>query len=106
MNQLSPAELKKLIDSKEPIQIIDIREPYEYEYSHLEQSILMPMATVSDKISEISRELNVIIHCRTGKRAEAMIDYLECTHNFTNLHNLTGGILAWSEEIDASKAPY
>jgi rhodanese-related sulfurtransferase len=46
------------------------------------------------------------MHCRSGNRSEAMIDYLEVHHKFQNLHNLTGGILAWSDEVDTSIIPF
>lgn len=104
MKQVSPLELKNWLASGQ-VQVIDIREPYEYEFSHIPEAESIPMATVLDKLDSISRTKKVAMHCRTGKRAEAMIDYLEVHHQFENLYNLTGGILAWSEEVDAAAAP-
>ncbi len=105
MKQVNPIELKSWLDSDTLVQIIDIREAYEYDYSHIQDALSMPMSSVLSNVNKISKEGNVVMHCRTGKRAEAMIDYLEVHFKFNNLYNLAGGILAWSEDIDASVAP-
>lgn len=97
MKTVSPAELKQLIASKSDIQIIDVREDYEYEEANI-NGTLIPMGEVMDRVNEISRDKKVIVHCRSGKRSETVIKALEAQHGFTNLYNLTGGILAYLEQ--------
>ena len=55
---------------------------------------------------EISKDKPVYVHCRSGKRSAAVIDSLERGHGFDNLHNLTGGILAYASEVDTSLEKY
>ncbi len=97
MKTISPAELKQLIESKSDIQIIDVREDYEYEEANI-NGTLIPMGEVMDRVNEIARDKKVIFHCRSGKRSETVIKALEAQHGFTNLYNLSGGILAYLEQ--------
>jgi rhodanese-related sulfurtransferase len=105
MKEISVAELKKLIDSKADIQLIDVRERHENEIATLHGK-LIPMGTIPEHLDQISREKQVVVHCRSGKRSGDVINYLEKNHGFENLYNLKGGILAWSDEIDPSVPKY
>lgn len=104
MKQVSPLELQNWRSESENVTLIDIREKYEFDFSNI-GALSIPMAEILDRLDEIPNSGKVVLHCRTGKRAEAMIDYLETNHHYSNLYNLTGGILAWSEEVDASVTP-
>lgn len=105
MKEISVTELKLKMDAKEDFQLIDIREPYEYEICNIGGE-LIPMAEVITQSDQISKTKPVIIHCRSGKRSAAMIDTLERVGGFTNLWNLKGGILAYAQEIDQSLEQY
>lgn len=105
MNIVTVKELKSKIDNKEDFQLIDVREPYEYEIANIGGE-LIPMAQILNNIDKINKEKQVIIHCRSGKRSAAVIDALERDHGFNNLANLQGGILAYADEIDPSLAKY
>jgi rhodanese-related sulfurtransferase len=98
MKEITPAELKKMIDEKSDFQLIDVREEYEFEEINL-NGTLIPMGEVLDRVSEIDRNRPVVMHCRSGKRSASVINTLENQHGFTNLSNLKGGILAYNEEI-------
>jgi len=97
--------LKQWIDSKADFQLIDVREPYEYEIANI-QGELMPLKTVSDFAPRISRDKKVVVHCRSGVRSAKAITELESNFGFENLYNLKGGILAWAKEIDQEVATY
>ncbi|MEM9052321.1 MAG: rhodanese-like domain-containing protein [Bacteroidota bacterium] len=105
MKDIRPKELKSWIDNKEDFQLIDVRERYEYEISNLDGE-LMPLQYIPEKLDAIDREKNVVIMCRSGARSENAARYLEEQHGFSNLYNLVGGILAWSDEVDATVAKY
>lgn len=104
MNQVSAKELSNWINNEEVL-VIDVREAYEFEYSQI-TTVNIPLGEVLDQLDRIPQTGKVVLHCRTGKRAEAIIDVLNTEHGYTNLYNLTGGILAWSEEVDQTKTPY
>ncbi len=105
MKEVTVQELKKLIDSKADVQLIDVREPHEYDICNLEGE-LIPMAEVPHHTDRIARDKQVIVHCRSGRRSGDIILWLEKNHGFTNLYNLKGGILAWAKEIDMSMPTY
>jgi sulfur-carrier protein adenylyltransferase/sulfurtransferase len=105
MKEVTVQELKEMKDSHADFQLIDVREPHEYDTCHLDGE-LIPLAEIPLKIDRISRDKKVIIHCRSGARSGNMIHWLEKHHGFTNLYNLKGGILAWSREIDPSVPTY
>ncbi len=105
MKEITVQELKKLIDTKADFQLIDVREPHEYDICNLDGE-LIPMAEVPNNPDRISKDKQVVVHCRSGKRSGDMVIWLERTHGFTNLYNLKGGILAWAKEIDPEMPVY
>jgi rhodanese-related sulfurtransferase len=105
MKEKSVSELKAMIDSGEDIQIIDVREPHEYEICNINGE-LIPLKEVPGHLDRISKDKVVVVHCRSGARSSSAIMYLEQSHGYANLYNLRGGILAWADEIDDSMAKY
>ncbi|MCH2216083.1 MAG: rhodanese-like domain-containing protein [Flavobacteriales bacterium] len=105
MKEISPKELKSWMDAKEDFQLIDVRERYEYEISNLDGE-LIPLQYIPEKLDTIDREKKVVLMCRSGARSENAARYLEQHHGFSNLYNLVGGILAWSDQVDGTVAKY
>ena len=105
MKEITPLELKQKFDNKEDIQIIDVREDYEYEIANIGGE-LIPMATILDQADQISKDKTVVIHCRSGARSASVIMNLEKNFGFTNLYNLKGGILAYARDVDQSLSLY
>lgn len=99
MTEITCAELKKLRESGAAHQVIDVREPYEAEACSI-GGVLIPMGEVIDRISEIRRDVPVILHCKSGNRSAAVIQALESRYGFSGLMSLKGGILAWSAEVE------
>lgn len=98
MKEITVSELKQLIDSKADFQLIDVREEHEFDEANINGQ-LIPMGEVMDRVDEISKTKQVVVHCRSGKRSATVINALESQHGLTNLYNLKGGILAYIEEI-------
>jgi rhodanese-related sulfurtransferase len=105
MKEITASQLKEKIDSKEDIQIIDVREEYEYEIANI-GGLLIPLATIMEHADQISRDKTVIVHCKAGMRSAAAIMNLESRFGFTNLYNLKGGILAYAREVDQRLQTY
>ncbi len=105
VKEITVQELKALVDTNADYQLIDVREPYEYDIANLNGE-LIPLSKVVQAAGQISRDKKVIIHCRSGVRSANAIRELELLHNFENLYNLKGGILAFSNEIDNSIPTY
>lgn len=105
MKEVTVKELKQLIDEGADFQLIDVREPNEFEFANINGE-LIPMGSVPENVDKFSKDKQVIVQCRSGKRSSDVIRFLEQNHGFDNLYNLAGGILAWSDEIDSSVPKY
>lgn len=103
--EISVEELKELIDrATSDFQIIDVREPYEYEIVNL-GGTLIPLGKLENRLDEISSSGKTVIHCRSGARSQKAIQKLNKL-GFKNLYNLKGGILEWANKIDHSFPKY
>ena len=98
MKEITVQELKQLKDSNANFQLIDVREEHEFDEANL-NGLLIPLGDILDRAEEISKDKQVVIHCRSGKRSATAIQTLEAQLGYTNLYNLKGGILAYIEEI-------
>lgn len=105
MKEVTVQELKKLKDDNADFQLIDVREPHEADICDIGGE-LIPQGEIPSNVDKISRDKQVIIHCRSGARSGNMVKWLEANHGFTNLYNLKGGILAWAKEIDPEMPTY
>ncbi|MEZ4726456.1 MAG: rhodanese-like domain-containing protein [Caldilineaceae bacterium] len=74
--------------------LIDVREPWEYNEAHIPGVTLIPMGEIPNRLSEIPQDKTVIVSCRSGNRSSQVVEFLQ-GQGFTNVHNLSGGILAW-----------
>ena len=97
MKSITAKELKDKLKNKEDFQLIDIREPYEYEDGALSNENI-PLDNMMSSIDRISTTKPVVIYCQSGKRASALIYMLEKEHNLSNLINLEGGYATYMEE--------
>lgn len=105
MKEISVQELKKMMDENADFQLVDVRRPDEFEFANLGGELIV-LDEVPQNADKFSRDKQVVVHCRSGKRSGDAITYLEQNHGFDNLYNLVGGILAWSDEIDPSVPKY
>lgn len=105
LKEITPQELQQLIESNTDFQLIDVREPYEFEIANL-QGELYPLSSVSSHAGKIARDKMVVVHCKGGVRSAKAIRELEDNFGFDNLYNLKGGILAFSKEVDNAIPTY
>jgi adenylyltransferase/sulfurtransferase len=105
MKEITVQELKLRIDQGDDIQLIDVREDNEREFTNIGGDHIA-MGTVVGNMDKISKEKDVVIYCRSGSRSGQVVNFLEMNHGFKNLHNLRGGILAWADQIDNSIKKY
>ena len=105
VKSINVQQLYALIDQNANIQIVDVREAYEYEIANIHGE-LMPKSEVTSHLQKISKDKQVIVHCRSGKRSADVIELLQEKYGYDNLYNLEGGILAWAKEIDQTMPTY
>ena len=104
MKEVTVQELKSMIDDNVAFQLIDVREPFEYEVSNI-NGLNIPLNGILLEADKVAKDIPVIIQCRSGKRSAQAVMLLE-QQGYTNLSNLQGGILAWKEEIDPEMDVY
>ena len=104
MKEVTANELKSMMDNKENFQLIDVREPFEYDLANIGGE-LIPMAEVMENTDKIAKDKPVIVHCKGGTRSGAIIQALE-SKGFTNLYNLKGGIMAYADQVDPTITKY
>ena len=107
MNQLRPAELAAWLkeDKREAPVLLDVREPWEYEKARIEGSTLIPMREVPARVGEIDEDREVVAICHHGGRSMQVALFLE-KQGFKRVHNLVGGIDAWSRTVDPAVPLY
>ncbi|HEV7858293.1 MAG TPA: molybdopterin-synthase adenylyltransferase MoeB, partial [Pyrinomonadaceae bacterium] len=77
LQEMTATELKQLLDSGADIQIIDVREPHEYDIAHIPQTRLIPLAQVVNRMSEIDPQRETVVHCKMGGRSARAIQALQ-----------------------------
>ncbi len=102
--QMTVRELKRRLDTGEDFQLIDVREPYEYQIAQIGGK-LIPQNDVPQRLAEIDRHREVVVHCRSGARSQRIAEFLKQS-GYPQVSNLAGGILAWSDEIDPRVQKY
>ncbi|MGZ5246752.1 MAG: ThiF family adenylyltransferase, partial [Flavitalea sp.] len=105
LKEITVHQLKQLKDSGNDFQLIDVREPHEYEIVNLGAE-LVPLAQIADFADKIYRDKQVIIHCKSGSRSAQAIKLLQEKLGFTNLYNLKGGIIMYVQEIEPQWRKY
>lgn len=106
LEEITVSELNDQIKNNSEVQLIDVREPHEYEIGKIPNSKLIPLGQIVNRIKEIDQSRTAIIQCKSGGRSAKAIAALQENGYKGKLLNLKGGILAWSDEIDPSIPKY
>jgi len=102
---ITAAELKAKIDRKDPLVLLDVREPFEYDICKINGSKLIPLGELPARLSELDSADEIILQCKSGARSAKALKILQ-EAGFQKLANLQGGILSWAETIDPSLPKY
>lgn len=104
MRDMTVEELKQRLDRGDDIFVLDVREPHEFQIANL-GGHLIPLNDLPRRISELDANREIVVHCKLGGRSAKAVDFLQQS-GFGRVHNLTGGIAAWSERIDPKVPKY
>lgn len=102
--ELAPLDLAAEVDvhtvaevkDRDDVYVLDVREQWEYDEGHIPGVVLIPLAEIPGRMSEIPNDKEVIVTCRTGNRSGQATDFLR-QNGFDNVHNMQGGIVAWEQ---------
>ena len=102
---ITPKEVKQLIDANADFTLIDVREVHEYQICKIDKAKLIPLGELPRRLAELDKEADIVIHCKMGGRSAKACDLLRAS-GFSKVRNMTGGILAWSDTVDPSVPKY
>lgn len=105
VKHISAPELQAKIGNTGDLFLLDVREPYEFNYARIERSMLIPLNQLPQRLEELDREREIIVICHHGMRSLQAAHYL-VQSGFKNVVNLSGGIDAWSCACDSSVPRY
>ena len=103
--EITPQTLKEKLQAEKPPLIIDVREPHEYRFCHIEGAQLKPLGDIEDWAQELDPEAEIVLQCHTGVRSAHATAYLKSL-GFKQVTNLRGGIDAWSVAVDPEVPRY
>jgi rhodanese-related sulfurtransferase len=105
--QLGPAELHRWqADATRPAPaLVDVREPWEFEYCRIEGSVLIPLGQLAARVEEIPTGRPLVMVCHHGNRSNVAAAML-MRAGFDEVHNLRGGVELWATEVDATMKRY
>jgi adenylyltransferase/sulfurtransferase len=106
MEEITATELKDRLDRGDDLQIIDVREPNEYDIARIPGAKLIPLGEVTGRAGEIDEGRETVVHCKGGVRSARAIEALTRSGFQGKLVNLKGGITAWSNDVDPSVPKY
>ena len=102
--QMPVKELKRRRDAGENVFVLDVREPFEYQIAQIGGK-LIPLGELPQRVGELNPEQEIVVQCKGGGRSQKAAEFL-AKNGFKKLHNLAGGITAWSNEIDPTVRKY
>jgi molybdopterin/thiamine biosynthesis adenylyltransferase/rhodanese-related sulfurtransferase len=103
--EVTPRELSTLLASGEDFDLIDVREPYEWQIAHIDGARLVPLGALDEVIPTLDPARKIVLHCKGGTRSAQAVRQLQAA-GFTRVWNVTGGISRWSDEVDPTVVKY
>jgi rhodanese-related sulfurtransferase len=105
VREITVQDLKARRDRGEPPLVIDVREDWELQLASIPDVVHVPMNEIPSRLGEFSRDTETVVMCHAGGRSMRVAQFL-ANQGFTNVVNLTGGIAAWSQYVDATVPQY
>ena len=99
--EITAGELAERLGRGDEVFLLDVREPMEWNVSHLENAKHIPMRQVPSSIDALPKDREIVVYCRTGARSANVQHYL-LANGFTKVKNLAGGLKAWARDVDPS----
>jgi len=102
---ITPEQLKKMMDVNADLYVLDVREPHEIAICAIDGTVKIPLGDVAERYLEVPKDCEVVVHCKLGGRSAQAVEFLQ-SKGYTNVKNLAGGITRWIDDVDASLTKY
>ncbi len=103
--QLSPEQVRRLLDAGHPLLLLDVREPEEVALVRLPGSVHIAMGEIPGRVHELDPDADIVVYCHHGVRSASVVSFL-AQRDFASVANLSGGIDAWAQTVDPSLPRY
>ena len=103
--EMTPGELAARLSRGDALDLVDVREPYEWAIARLPGARLVPLGTVPDAAGTFPRDRDVVVYCHHGMRSAAAVEWLRA-NGIARARNLAGGIDRWSTDVDTGVPRY
>lgn len=103
--EISVEQFKDIKDNGNNIVVLDVREYHEYDIANIEDSVLIPLGELPDRLDELNPDDEIVVHCHHGSRSMRATQFLK-DQGFKNVKNLAGGIDEWAEKFDPDMPRY
>jgi len=104
-DDITPAQLKKMMDKNPNLFVLDVREPHELAICRIEGTWEIPLGDIPQRFAEVPKDCDVVVHCKLGGRSAQAVAFLK-SQGYTNVKNLAGGIIRWIDDVDGSLNKY
>ena len=105
VTEIQPSQLAQRLERGEKLEIIDVREPYEWQIGHIPGARLVPLDRIPDEIPRLDKRRETILYCKVGARSMRAAQQL-ASAGVTDVRNLAGGILRWIDDVDPTMPRY
>jgi molybdopterin/thiamine biosynthesis adenylyltransferase/rhodanese-related sulfurtransferase len=105
VKEIQPAQLAERMATGEELEIIDVREPFEWEIGHIPGARLVPLNRIADEIPRLDKRRETILYCKVGVRSRFAAEQL-ADAGLSEVRNLAGGILRWIDDVDPTMTRY
>ena len=105
VTEIQPSQLAQRLERGEKLEIIDVREPYEWQIGHIPGARLVPLDLIPDEIPRLDKRRETILYCKVGARSMRAAQQL-ASAGVTDVRNLAGGILRWIDDVDPTMPRY
>jgi len=102
---ITPAQLKTMMDSDPDLYVLDVREPHEISICAIAGTHKIPLGQIAGRYAEVPSDRPVVVHCKLGGRSAQAVELLQ-SKGYSDIKNLAGGILRWIDDVDSSLQKY
>lgn len=103
--EVQPREVAEKLRRGDDFFLLDVRNPHEWDICHIDGAVLIPLGELPNRLSEVPRDRPIVTQCKLGGRSMKALEILKGA-GFTDVLNMRGGIIAWSDEVDPSVPKY
>ncbi len=104
-DDITPAQLKQMMDENPDLFVLDVREPHEIAICRITGTWEIPLGQIPQRFAEVPKDLDVVVHCKLGGRSAQAVEFLK-SQGYSHVKNLAGGIIRWIDDVDGSLLKY